>query len=186
MSRKLLLAALLAAASLGAGCAELRIATHMPGLEPMGLAGRQRIRVDREASVLALKGDARPKTEALEVYQREDLFGAIEAFWNRGLPEGEAQPVRVGVFGGNANNSLFWLIAAEITTGFVSLLLGWPSMQYSADVRVVLEFPDGRRQEARGSGTCYAGIFYPGDPEPCALSKAVAAALRELKAGGGT
>ena len=176
-------ALVLLSSSLVAGCATISFEEHMPSLGPLATSGKPRIKIDETASLIAV---APPRTNGFlfgkleeASFQRTDVVKGIEAAWNQNTTSGGSRPARV-IASGVIEPSGGWTVGAidgGIFTGGLWELLGLPTAGASATADIVLEV-DHATFTGTGHGKCLAGLYYPGDPDQCAFSKAVMEALR--------
>jgi len=176
-SRIILVTFVLAVAASGAaGCAHVDIAAHINKQSPVPVTV-PRIMIDEPASLTAFKylsaADA-PRTEVIR---------GMDQFWNKGsVPvDGQTLPARVIVesrsTGPRSMNSLVSNELIALFTAGALFLFGVPTAWDTQMVTVTIEI-DGREYRATGQGKCFAGLYYPSDPGPCALSKGLTEALR--------
>jgi len=178
VARKLLLclAVALTAAVGGAGCAHVDVVAAI-NRQP-ALSNRvPRIRIDEPASMMALKYLVESDVNKL------DVVAGLDQYWNGAsvLVNGSPIPARFIVESkstqGRGMNAMVSNELIILFTGGVLFLFGVPTAWDTQMVTFTLEF-GGHEYKATAQGKCYAGLYYPGDPGPCAFSRALAEAVR--------
>jgi len=135
------------------------------------------ISIDDAASMIAIN----PKEEKLAAietsnYSRSDILDGIEAYWNNHATSGKKLTARILISSSiNSHNYYELVYILEFTWPY--FIFGGPAGHATAIANVVIDF-GGKRITGSGKGSCYAGMYYPGDPEQCAFSKAVTDAVR--------
>jgi hypothetical protein len=158
-----------------AGCATIRHADYIRSDGPLRMAqDGPRIRLDRNASGLRLLYDVGQASS----YDREEVLSAIEAMWNQGKPtDAPVVPARIFVKASIVDErGWLWAIAMGYLYGGWSLF-GGPTYSATATVDVDIEIQGKATLSGSGTGKCYAGMWYPGDPSACAFGKAIANAI---------
>lgn len=135
-----------------------------------------RVRIDRDASGMELQYDVAQAHR----YQKVEILSSIEALVNKDKPaDSPSLPARLYIRGAIVDER-GWLWA--IASGYWYLLwnlLGGPTYEATATVDIELEVRGYRKIVMTGSGKCYAGMWYPGDPSACAFAKAITNALMQ-------
>lgn len=150
-----------------AGCAHVDIASHInkqPGIQvPV-----PRIRIDEPASMMALKYLSNTDVPKL------DVIRGLDEYWNKAAVDvqGGAIPARL-IVEAKSGGPRQWnaLISNELIAIFTAgalFLFGVPTGWDSQLVTFTLEL-DGREYKATAQGKCFAGLYYPDDPGPCAF-----------------
>jgi hypothetical protein len=161
---------------LGPGCATIRHADYVRSDAPTAMTfDRPRIRIDRASSGLHLTYDI----AQTQRYDREEVLAAIEALWNQGKPaDAPVAPARVFVRGSIVDErGWLWAIASVYFYPAWVLLAG-PTYSSTANVDIDIEVKGSPMLTGSGSGKCYAGLWYPGDPSACAFDKAIVDAFQ--------
>lgn len=168
----------LAALAGGAGCAHVDVAAHMNKQAPIPVAV-PRIKIDEPASMMALKYLSEADVNKL------DVIRGLDEFWNKAsvVVDGRVIPARMIVEAkSSGNRSLNALISNELIAIFTAgalFLFGVPTGWDTQMVTFTMEL-DGKEYKATAQGKCLAGLYYPSDPGPCAFSKALTEAVRQV------
>lgn len=170
---------IIAAAASGAlGCAHVDVASHMNRQAPLPVAV-PRIKIDEPASLMALK-----YLSAADV-PKLDVVRGLDEFWNKTSVtlDGNAIPARMIIEAKSAGqrswNALVSNELIALMTGGALFLFGVPTAWDTEMVTFTLEM-DGHEYRATAQAKCFAGLYYPGDPGPCAFSRALTEAVRQV------
>jgi hypothetical protein len=177
LHRPFILAAAPAVLAVFGGCANIR---HQDYIKPGSLGAvpedLPKLKIDRNASALSLSYDSSQARR----YDRDDVLSAVENAWNSGkAAAAPAVPARIEIHG-SVVDEIGWLWAISLLYFYPAwIVCGGPTYSASANVQVNIELKSGERLTGHGYGTCYAALWYPGDPSACAFDKAVAQAIRK-------
>lgn len=160
----------LALVTAAAGCASIDYRAHMLTQERVMGPSLPRINVDVPASSMVLSYVA----GADGSFDRDSVLRGFEDYWNSCAAGSDAVPAKITINGVLSDNYL-WLALY----GGIFSIYGVPTMSSSADLQIEVTTPV-TSYRSNGSGSCYAGAFYPGDPAQCAFSKALTEAVRQL------
>ena len=161
-------------------CATINYREHMVKQPAIPSKGLPPISIDDAASMIAISpnGELPMAIEASD-YSRSDILDGIEAYWNRYAGPGNKVKARIIISSKINSHFMFkWLPAflGGFTLG-TALVLGLPTDRATANASVTIDLGD-KLIGGSGHGSCYAGMYYPGDPDQCAFSKAVTDAVR--------
>lgn len=161
-----------------AGCAHVDIASHI-NKQPAIPVPVPKIKIDEPASMMALKYLSNQDVPKL------DVIRGLDEYWNKAaVPvEGGAIPARL-IVEAKSGGPRQWnaLISNELIAIFTAgalFLFGVPTGWDTQLVTFTIEL-DGHEYKATAQAKCLAGLYYPDDPGPCAFSRALTDAVRQV------
>ncbi len=168
----------LASVCCGIGCAHVNVAEHMLKQKPIAREGLPRISIDREASMV-VASEGMPS----EFVDKDEIIGAVETYWNNSAdPLSKVEDARVIIqlvcdsYECKGSSDLFFLALPPV---FVALLFGAPTDLAPVTSAVRLQIGNDEYL-ATQKFVAYAGLYYPGQTAPKAISKSVIGAVRKI------
>lgn len=163
----------------GSGCAHVDVAQHMLSQPAIKVDGLPRIKIDEAASLMVLKHISSAEAP------KQDVVRTVNAIWNQKsvASEGDGAPARVIIEGKSLNSrGSAAIISNELIalyTGGSFFLFGIPTAWDTESVTLRLQIGP-KEYVATDTGKCWANMYQPKDPAPCAFSKALTGALRRI------
>lgn len=163
----------------GGGCAHVDVAQHMLSQPPIRADGLPKIKIDEGASLMVMKHIS--SGEAV----KQDVVRTVNAIWNQkaAATDGEGSPARVIIESKSMNNrGVSAIISNELIalyTGGVLFLFGVPTAWDTETVTLRIQIGQ-KEYVATDTAKCFANMYQPKDPAPCAFSKALTGALRRV------
>ena len=164
-------------------CATVNYREHMVKQPAIPSKGIPPISIDEAASMIAIRPNKPVSMDASD-YSRSDILNGIEAYWNRYAGPGNKVKARI-IISSTVDYHVAFVVLPILLSYFTFgtvLVFGLPVDRATANASVTIDLGD-KRIRGSGYGSCYAGMYYPGDPEQCAFSKAVTDAVRNAVRG---
>lgn len=162
----------------GSGCAHVDVAAHMLKQPPVKADGLPRIKIDEAASLLVVK------YMTSEEIPKQDVIRTVNTIWNqKAVGEGEGVPSRVIIeaksSGPRSAKAFLTNELVALYTGGVLFLFGVPTAWDAQTVTFRIQIGN-KEYVGTETGKCWANMYKPADPGPCAFSKALTGAIRRV------